>query len=78
MTTQPFAVWSSITLLRTAPPSAATRVTTSAVWWPATDVSTAMRAPIRVRARVLAYAARLAAMNWSRRRPSRSSAPERS
>ena len=31
MTTQPFAVWSSITLLRTAPPSATTLVTTSAV-----------------------------------------------
>ena len=46
MTTQPFAVWSSITLLRTAPPSATTRVTTSAVWWPATDVSTEIRAPM--------------------------------
>ncbi len=47
MTTQPFAVWSSITLLRTEPPSASTLVTTSAVWCPATEVSTVIRAPMR-------------------------------
>ena len=56
-----------------------TRVTTSALWLPSTNVSTSMLLGRRGRAaRALAYAARFAAMNWSRRKPSRSSAPERS
>ena len=54
------------------------RVTTSAVWCPATDVSTVISAPSRARDSGREYAARFAATNWSRRRPSRNAGPARS
>ena len=73
MTTQPFAVWSSMTLLRTAPPSAATsRHDERGLVARDRRLDRDPRADARA-CSASAYAARFAAMNWSRRRPSRSS-----
>ena len=74
-TVQPFARLSS-TSLCTLPSAVDTRVTTMAVcWWRRTCRRRCSRPAGPARFRV---AARFAAMNWSRRRPSRSSGPERS